>query len=273
MKIGIIIKSVGPEIERKIEEAAALGFKVCQINGFDSSLFTDEMADRIVAALNKHGMELSAFWCGWRGPQEWNFYGGYKTLGLVPPEYRADRVADLLLGSDFAYKLGAKNMVTHVGFIPENPNDPEFDAVVDAVRDVAQRCKDNGQRFLFETGQETPVTLLRTFEAVGLDNLGVNLDPANFILYGKANPGDALDTIGKYVYDVHAKDGLYPTDGKSLGKETRIGEGKVDFPRFIARLRELGYDGPLTIEREISGEQQIRDIIAAKKYLEELIAK
>ena len=162
-------------------------------------------------------------------------------------------------------------MVTHVGFIPENPNDPEFDAVVSAVRDVAQRCKDNGQRFLFETGQETPVTLLRTFEAVGLDNLGVNLDPANLILYGKANPVDALDVFGKYVMDVHAKDGVYPTDGKSLGKEVLVGTGKVNFPEFVKKLREVGYDATLTIEREISGEQQRKDIAVTKEYLEKLI--
>lgn len=82
---------------------------------------------------------------------------------------------------------------------------------------------------------------------------------------------DALDVFGKYVRDVHAKDGLYPTDGKHLGRETPLGEGKVDFPRLIAKLREVGYDGSLTIEREISGEQQLKDILRGKALLEELI--
>ena len=136
---------------------------------------------------------------------------------------------------------------------------------------MANYVKANGQYFLFETGQETPVTLLRTIEDIGTDNLGINLDPANLILYGKANPVDALDVFGKYVRDVHAKDGLYPTDGKHLGRETPLGEGKVDFPRLIAKLREVGYDGSLTIEREISGEQQLKDILRGKALLEELI--
>ena len=91
------------------------------------------------------------------------------------------------------------------------------------------------------------------------------------ILYGKANPIDALDVFGEYVRDVHAKDGCYPTNGRELGAEKPLGEGKVNFPRFIARLKEIGYDGPLTIEREISGEQQKKDILLAKKMLEELI--
>jgi sugar phosphate isomerase/epimerase len=106
---------------------------------------------------------------------------------------------------------------------------------------------------------------------VGLDNLGVNFDCANLILYGKANPVDALDLLGPYVLGVHAKDGLYPTDPNRLGEEVPIGKGRVDFPRFIQRLKDAGYRGPITIEREISGPAQADDIRASKTYLEKLI--
>ena len=116
------------------------------------------------------------------------------------------------------------------------------------------------------------IDLVDLFEDIGTGNLYVNLDPANLILYGKANPVDALDVLGGYVRGVHAKDGLYPTNGRELGHEVKVGDGKVNFPKLLARLHELGYDGSLTIEREISGPQQIADIQATKKYLEELIA-
>jgi sugar phosphate isomerase/epimerase len=113
--------------------------------------------------------------------------------------------------------------------------------------------------------------MLRSFEDIGCANLGVNLDTANVILYGRANPVDALDVIGQFVRNLHMKDGLYPVNGHDLGREVPIGQGKVDFVKLIARLRELGYDGPLTIEREISGPQQTADIRAAKKYLEAIL--
>ena len=90
-------------------------------------------------------------------------------------------------------------------------------------------------------------------------------------MYGKANPVDALTVFGKYVRDVHAKDGNYPTNGRCLGPETPLGEGSVNFPAFVAKLKEVGYDGTLIIEREIHGDKQIQDILAAKKLLEELI--
>ena len=160
---------------------------------------------------------------------------------------------------------------THYGFIPENPNDPAYPEVVEALRQVATHLKGNGQMMLYETGQETPITMLRASTDVGLDNQFVNLDTANLILYGKANPLDALDVIGKHVRGLHAKDGFYPTDPKQLGREVPIGQGKVDFPRIIRRLKALNYRGPITIEREISGPQQVEDIKKSKAYLEKLI--
>jgi sugar phosphate isomerase/epimerase len=215
---------------------------------------------------------MTAFWCGWEGPAVWNFHDGPITLGLVPDAYRFDRIRTLIAGVDFARMAGIPSLVTHVGFIPENPRDPAYPALLGAVRFVAEACRKAGLGFLFETGQETPVTLLRAIEDIGLDNVGVNLDPANLLLYGKANPVDALDIIGRYVRGVHAKDGEYPTDGRNLGVEKKLGEGRVDFPRLVAKLRSLGYRGALTIEREIEGDRQIADIIAGKEFLEKVIA-
>lgn len=258
-------------MSKKFKSLKQEGFDNCQLISWKPELWTDENLEIIKALTAENGITISAFWCGWEGPCVWDFYDGQLTLGLVPPEYRVMRIKNLCDGADFAKKLGVENVVTHMGFIPENPNDPQFAPFCVAVRAVAQHLKRNGQYLLFEAGQETPVTMLRCFETVGCDNLGVNLDTANVILYGKANPVDALDIFGKYVRNLHAKDGCYPTNGHDLGKETRIGDGKVDFKALFKKLHELGYDGYVTIEREISGEQQTEDIRHAKKYLGDII--
>jgi len=271
MKTGVIIILDSPDIEYKFKELHELGFDYCQLNCWNVDLFTDEAAGNVIAACEKYNIKITTFWCGWSGGAVWNFYEGPLTWGLVPTEYRYDRMKELMKGSDFAKKLGVENIATHVGFLPEIPYSSQYQEVVCAIRRVAEHCKNNGQYFLFETGQETPVTLRRTIEDVGTGNLGVNLDPANLILYGKANPVDALDVLGEFVRDVHAKDGLYPTDGRNLGQEVPLGEGKVNVPAFVQKLKDVGYDGTLIIEREISGDEQIRDIISAKKLLEELI--
>ena len=124
-----------------------------------------------------------------------------------------------------------------------------------------------------ETGKETPTTMLRALKDVGEPNLGVGLDTANLILYGKANPVDALEILGPYVRSMHAKDGKWPTDPKKLGEEVLIGKGAVDFHKVFAKLHSLGYKGAVTIERETSGPQQIEDVKAEKIYLERIIAQ
>ena len=93
------------------------------------------------------------------------------------------------------------------------------------MRHLARHCGGNGQYFLFETGQEAPVVLLRTIEDAGAGNLGVNLDPANLLMYGMGNPVDALDVFGTFVRNVHAKDGLYPTEGQAPGRGDQAGAG------------------------------------------------
>ena len=272
LKIGVCVGFHNiDEMPKKFEDLRAQGFDNCQLISWNPSVWTDENAEKLNELIEKYEITISAFWCGWEGPCVWNFYDGQITLGLVPPEYRPMRIKNLCDGADFAKKLKVKNVVTHMGFIPENPNDPQFAPFCVAVRAVAQHLKSNEQNLLFETGQETPVTMLRCFEKVGLDNLGVNLDTANLILYGKANPVDALDVFGKYVMNLHAKDGCYPTNGHDLGSETPIGQGKVDFEKLFEKLHEIGYDGFVTIEREIFGEQQTKDILASKKYLGAII--
>ncbi len=270
MKLGVMVPLWN--YEKEMLGMKELGIGTCQLTVWnDSCELTKEKADEVKKFAEECGVEISSVWRGWSGPQEWNFTKGPLTLGIVPAEYREKRIEDLKRGSDFTEMLGVKKMITHMGFIPENPLYPEYEPVVEAIREIALYCKEKGQLLLFETGQETPVTLLRTIEKVGTGNLGINLDPANLIMYGKANPVDALDVFGKYVVELHGKDGLYPTCGDNLGEEVPIGEGKVCFEKLVPKLKTVGFDGVIVIEREISGEKQIADIKKAKEILGKII--
>jgi sugar phosphate isomerase/epimerase len=196
---------------------------------------------------------------------------GPSTIGVVPPKTRAARIDALLQVSDFAKQVGIPQVQTHCGFIPENPSDPLYPQTVAAIRTVAQHCQGNGQSFLMETGQETPTTMSRAIHDVAMPNLGVGLDTANLLLYGKANPVDAVDILGPHILSVHAKDGRWPTDPYKFGEEVLIGKGLVDFHAVFTKLHRLGYKGAITIERETSGPQQIADWRAEKIYLERVI--
>lgn len=255
---------------KELIKVQSLGFPTCQIVCWDVNLYDKEVARRLKLAAEDTNIETTTIWAGLPGRYVWNFIDGPGTIGLVPLRTRRMRLRTLRKAADFAHEASVESITTHVGFIPEDPKDSLYISLVDVLKEVAEFCGERGQSFWFETGQETPVTLLRTIEDVGAENLGVNLDPANLLMYGKANPVDALDVIGRYVRGVHAKDGEYPTNGRELGKEKPIGQGRVNFPVLIPKLKSLSFEGALTIEREISGPQQIEDIKKAKIFLEKL---
>lgn len=272
MNIGVCVQhKKGTDFDIEFKKLTDNGFNHCQLISWEPALWTDTEAKKIESAAKKHGITITAFWCGWEGPCVWNFYDGQETLGLVPVTYRNMRVKNLCDGADFAKKLNITDVVSHMGFIPENPYDINYRGFIAALKTVAEHLMKNGQYLLFESGQETPTAMLRCFEDIGTDNLGVNFDTGNVILYGKANPVDALDVIGKYIRNVHAKDGMYPTNGHDLGIEVKLGCGKANFPEFLRKLHSMGYDGAITIEREIEGDKQIDDIMYAKNLIENII--
>ncbi|HET7213432.1 MAG TPA: sugar phosphate isomerase/epimerase family protein [Terriglobia bacterium] len=267
-----IMTGIGDNPEAAMAKVHSLGMPTCQI---DSDLLSDEMLDRLGNALSKYNIVVTAMGTDGPGPYIYDFYDGPLTLGLIPRTYRGQRLVKLKTYSDQVKKLNVPAIRIHAGFIPEDPSAELYWESVQALKDIVSHCKQNGQDFLYETGTESPTTLLRAMNDVGLDgelsNQGANLDTANLILYDKANPLDALDVIGPYVKNTHAKDGLYPTGTRELGKEVAIPHGKVDFPKIIAKLKELNYQGPITIEREISGPQQMEDVKRERDYLKKLI--
>jgi L-ribulose-5-phosphate 3-epimerase len=271
MRLGIVThvrQGQSPDIA--VARVKQLGFSTCQIG---VSGLTRDHAAPLKSALARHGVEATAIMELGPGPMVWNFAEGPSTIGLVPPGTRRARIDALKLALDVAADAGIPALQTHVGFIPEFPGDPLYSETIAAVREVAEHARKSSLWLHCETGQESPVTLLRLIQDVGTGNVGVNLDTANLILYGKGNPVDALDVVGPYVRGMHAKDGLFPTDPKNLGREVAIGKGKVDFPKVFKRLKELHYTGAVTIEREIEGARQTQDILESKRYLERVIAE
>lgn len=270
MELGVL-SSFTEDGSNPFDVIARYGVATTQLNNWDMSKWTRENAEKVKRDLKSSGVRLAALWTGYSGTVIWDLIDGPDTMGLIPEYTRKRRIADLKAGADFAAMVGAPAIITHCGFIPETPKCHLYMEVLDALGEIAEYCQKLGLGFWFETGQETPVTLLRTIEDIGLPNLGINLDTANIILYGKGNPVDALDVFGKYVRNLHIKDGVYPQNGHKLGHETPIGQGKVDFEKVITKLHELGFTGELVVEREITGEQQAKDIMTALDYIGKLV--
>ncbi|MGC2399972.1 MAG: sugar phosphate isomerase/epimerase family protein [Acidobacteriaceae bacterium] len=272
-RLGVVSKvGTNETADATIKRVHDLGFSNCQI--FFEHLTLDDV-NPLLKALSKYGVEVSAVSEHNPGPRVFNFYEGPLTVGIVPPANpnRRARIQALKLAADFARQCNIPSVHTHLGFIPENPNDPIYPQAIAAIREVAGYCKEQGRMLLAETGEDTPITMLRMIQDVGTDNIFVNLDTANLILCGKGNPVDAMDVFGHLVRGVHAKDGLFPTDPRNFGREVPIGQGRVDFPALFKRFKGVNYAGAITIEREIEGPRQTTDILQSQLFLQGLITK
>ena len=271
MAVGLLVSPYSAP-EATIKRVHDMGFSNCflSLDGYIGK-FSDDAAKQIGDLLSKYDVVATTVEVVGPAPLVWDFQQGPATIGVVPAKYRSARIDALRQVSFFAIQLGSGQVQTHCGFIPEDPADPLYQPSVEAIRTVAQHCQANGQNFLMETGQETPTTMSRAIRDVNLPNLGVGLDTANVILYGKANPVDAVDILGPHIRSVHAKDGKWPTDPSKLGEEDMIGNGLVDIKTVITKLHKIGYTGAITIERETSGPEQVEDVKNEKMYLERIL--
>jgi sugar phosphate isomerase/epimerase len=272
MALGLVVAPNGGDPEPRFKEVHDLGFPTVFLS-LDRYIgkFTPALAKQFSDALNKYQLIPTTVEVVGPGTLIWDFQKGPATIGVVPPATRAARIDALRQVSDFGKMIGVNQVQTHCGFMPEDPSDALYPGTVEAIRTVAKHCQGNDQYFLMETGQETPTTMSRILRDVAMPNLAVGLDTANLILYGKANPLDAIDILGPHIRSVHAKDGKWPTDPSKLGEEVRIGEGLVNFREVFTKLKHLHYSGAVSIEREISGPQQMADVRLEKQYLEKAL--
>jgi len=175
----------------------------------------------------------------------------------VPEASRTERVAELKEIADFAKSLGVEVVGLHIGYVPHDAESEAYHEVLEVTRDVCKHLAANGQALHLETGQEPADVLVRFLKDTGCNNLFVNFDPANMILYGAGEPLPALELIGSYVRSIHCKDATWSDKpGETWGAEVPLGEGDVDMAAYLQTLEKIGYTGPLTIEREIPQEPE-----------------
>ncbi|HPI71896.1 MAG TPA: sugar phosphate isomerase/epimerase family protein [bacterium] len=228
-------------------------------------------AKALARQFEEAGMQITVVFCGFSGESYADIPTVAATVGLVPPATRSQRLIEAKEISDFAAELGVPATALHIGFIGDELDSPEYRAMVATAQELCDHCRKNNQRLHLETGQETAQELLKFIAEVNRPNLAVNFDPANMILYGCGEPLPALKLLGPLVKSVHCKDAKWAAHpGKEWGLEVPLGEGDVDMAAFIQALNEIGYAGPLTIEREIVGDQQLLDMQKGVELLNRL---
>jgi sugar phosphate isomerase/epimerase len=271
-----VFASVDAGLGVKLEVAHELGVPTIQLHAPHAATRNQANADAFLKRLSGFGIQLTCVFGGFEGESYADIPTVARTVGLVPPATRSARTKELKEIANFAKMLNCKVVGLHVGFVPHDASDPLYQQVLNVTRDVCDHCMKNGQLLHLETGQETAESLLQFIHDVQRPNLFINFDPANMILYGTGEPIAALKKVGRFVKSIHCKDGKWSDEpGKTWGQEMPLGQGDVGMENYLRTLKEIGYDGPLTIEREIPQEpaRQKAEIGHAIRLLTELKKK
>lgn len=260
-------------IEQSFKDLKAQGFGSCEIS-YSPKYFTPELARQIKDASAKYGIKVTTIVGVPGSKSEWNFRMGPSTIGLVPTDERAEKLKEYHTMIDYCAMAGVPAMHSHFGFIPEDPASEQYKDFIRVMKDLAGYAKSKNVMIYFETGQETPTTLIRAIRDIGTGNVFINCDLANLLMYGKANSLDAVKMFGPLIKEFHAKDGKYPDPNNpyELGAEVPIPEGEVDFPAVISELKKQGFDGAITIECELNGDRHDY-VVKTKEYLQDLLNK
>lgn len=252
-----VFASIDAGLGVKLDVAHELGVHTIQLHAPAASTRTPENAAAFLKKLDSLDIRLTCVFCGFDGESYADIPTVKETVGLVPAGPRAARTQETKEISDFAKLLGVDCIGLHIGFVPHDADDPDYKDVLNVTREICDYAAANGQRVHLETGQEPADVLLRFLEDTQRENLFINFDPANMVLYGTGEPLPALRQVSKYVKSIHCKDATWSDQpGVTWGAEVPLGEGAVGMKDYLATLKDIGYDGPLTIEREIAEEPE-----------------
>jgi sugar phosphate isomerase/epimerase len=268
-----VFTSIDAGLGVHLEVAKELAIPSIQLHTPHAAGRTPLAAEKFLKQLDAYGIELTCVFGGFEGESYADIPTVEKTIGLVPVATRAARLVEMKEISDFSRLLGCGVVGLHLGVVPHDTNSRDYADVVEVTRQLCDHAQHNEQNIHLETGQESADALVQFIADTQRPNLFINFDPANMILYGMGEPIPALRKVGTFVRSVHCKDATWSDQpGITWGAEVPLGKGQVDMRAYLTTLKEIGYLGPLTIEREIpqDRERQKQEIKHATELLSQL---
>ena len=251
--IGIFLRCTGQEDPRKALEAVkSLGLDTIQASRLPDRYYTPVGAREFSALLRETGMRADSVVAVFAGESYKDRETVVRTVGFRPLHLIPERLAYARSCVDFAAAIGARLVTFHMGFLPEDPDDPAYRAMLDAVTEIARYGAPKGITVSLETGQETGAQLAAFLDRITVARVGVNFDPANLIIYGVDAPSAALRHVVSRVTSVHVKDALLPASPGAMGQEVRPGEGRAELAACFEILRRAGFTGALIVENYVA---------------------
>jgi sugar phosphate isomerase/epimerase len=268
--IGVCSWSIHPkDTPDLIASVKRLGLAHAQLALWPIVKMDDKQKHQELGVLRNSGVTWTAGMIGFPGEDYSTIAAIKKTGGFVSAEEFPVRRAMTKSAAQIAAELGMKLLTAHVGFVPPS-SDPGYREMVERIESIANDFAEFGITLTMETGQETAPELLQFLNDLRVQNVKINFDPANMILYGAGDPIEAVGILGRHIAHVHVKDAkLSKSPGVAWGEEVPFGTGEVPAKEFLRALKDAGYAGPLVIERE-AGDQRMEDVAFAIETLKKV---
>ena len=281
-RIGTLADWFGKGIVEGIRESRRCGADGVQLyawNEFDPRTVKPETVRAVRDAAGECEQEVTAL-CG--------ELGGH---GLEIAADNPQKIDYLKRVVDLALELNCRIVTTHIGIVPTDGTSEKYALMKNACVEIGAYAASCGAVVAIETGPE-PVARLKAFvdNCNGEAGIGINYDPANLVMVTGDHEVAGVRLAGGSIVHTHAKDGrmnhfagpeevygLFAQGGiEALSKvsawftETPLGQGAVRWIPYLRALKETGYDGYLTVEREVK-ENAAQDILTAVNFLKDLI--
>ena len=270
--VGVFLRCTGQDDPlRALEAVKSLGLDTIQVSKLPDRYYSPEGAKEFAALLQRTGVRAVAVVAVFPGESYADRDAVVRTVGFRPTALIKERLDYLRKCVDFAAAIDARLVTFHMGFLPADPGDETYRAMLAAVTDIAGYAAKRGVTVSLETGQETGEQLAAFLDRITVARVGVNFDPANLVIYGVDSPSRALARIVSRVTSVHVKDALLPDTAGAMGKEVRPGEGRAELSECFRLLRDAGYTGPLIIENYVargSKTDPMDELRQAKAFIE-----
>jgi sugar phosphate isomerase/epimerase len=251
--LGVFLRCTGQDDPlRALQAVKSLGFDTIQVSKLPDRFYTPEGAAEFAAMLRDTGVRADSVVAVFAGESYADRDTVVRTVGFRPLPLIKERLEYLRKCVDFARAIGAGIVTFHMGFLPENPQDDAYTAMLAAVTDIAAYAAKQHVTISLETGQETGQQLAAFLDRITVARVGVNFDPANLIIYGVDSPSQALKHVVSRVTSIHVKDALPPDTPGAMGREVRPGEGRAELAECFDLLRASGFAGALIIENYVA---------------------
>jgi len=248
--------------------AADIGFDGIEFRGYQpkelAALSFREYVSQIAAGSKKYGLSEIVFGIGVDACASEDKEARKKSISEAVEKAK---IVNDLCGTTLCNTYGPLLLSK----IPTAPRSVEFhgsavatqrdwELTADAYASVGKELEKLGVKFAFETHpkylSDTPQASKKLVDLIDSPAVGINMDYGNTVYFpDRPSVEETIDIYGDKLFYTHLKNST-PIPGSRARMGVNLADGEINHRAYLAKLREVGFTGPIGIEAPRTGDRQ-----------------